>query len=100
MDNLNEVRRVLNKRYGTLFATLADSDTFVFKDAIELGNGYYCIQNDPFNLRNGDILKAFNSPEEILRVLNKIGFKEVSIGHSLNDFFGLKMSYYIVQASF
>ena len=99
-DNLAEVNRILKPKKGSLFATLADSNTFVFRNAESLGEGYYKITDDPFELRNGDILKAHDSAKEIKKVLKSYGFNKVALGHTRSNYFGLKLSYFIVQAKF
>lgn len=93
-DNLIEYHRVI-KPGGILIATLAAAETFIFKDGIDKGDGHIEITNDPFLLRNGDILKCFYSEDEIKNTLSPY-FKEIKIGRSINDYYGLSISYYMV----
>lgn len=95
-DNVLEYSRVI-KKDGILITTLAEKKTFVFRDAIDRGNGEYEITNDPFNLRNGDRLQCFASESEIRSALSE-HFQNIRIGRSYNDYYGMHISYFMVVA--
>ena len=93
-DNVREYLRVL-KPNGCLIATLAESKTFIFKDCIPLENSHVKITNDIFGLRNDYVLKYFSSPEEVKSCFTPF-FKNISIGYSYNDYYGLPISYFMI----
>jgi len=86
-DNLREIARVLCTG-GRFIFSLAKTDSYVLNDAEPLGNGLYRITQDPYNLRNGGIFRAFASRQEILDELG-VYFRDFSLGLCENDFYGI-----------
>lgn len=92
-DNIREYSRVL-KPGGQVIATLASEETFIFKGGIDKGDGHLEITNDIFGMRNGDILKCFYTEDELEQTMRP-WFDEISIGRSLNDYYGLSIGYFM-----
>lgn len=94
-DNLKEYSRVL-KPGGILVVSVGEKDSFIFKNAIDIGDGHFEIVNDTYGLRNGYIMRRFDSAEEIKTVFGKY-FNSFSIGSGRDNFYGHKISlYYII----
>jgi SAM-dependent methyltransferase len=85
-DNLREIARVLRPG-GRFIFSLAKRDTYVLKDAVDLGNGHYRITKDPYGIRNGSIFRAFASRDEIVEQMG-ISFRDFALGLCENDFYG------------
>jgi len=85
-DNLREIARVL-RLGGRLIFSLAKTDTYILKDAEQLGNGHYRITQDPYGLRNGAVFRAFASKSEIVDELG-VYFSDFALGLCENDFYG------------
>ena len=96
-DNMKEYARVL-KPGGVFITTLAEEQTFIFKNAEPVKDGHVIIKNDIYGLRNGYLMKCFYNREEIPQELGA-DFENFSIGSSLNDYFGVPISYYMVVCS-
>jgi ubiquinone/menaquinone biosynthesis C-methylase UbiE len=87
LDNLREYARVL-KKGGVLIASVADLNSFVFRNSERLSDGAMKITSDPYNNRNGYRLFGFSSSEEI-EVYFGTFFKCFSHGHADNDYYGI-----------
>lgn len=74
-----EFARVL-KPAGYLVLSIPKKTCFIYCGSDTLKPGYQIIRNDPFNVRNGQVLRMFESEEEI---------KEEFSGHFENFVFGL-----------
>ncbi|SHN64766.1 class I SAM-dependent methyltransferase [Desulfovibrio litoralis] len=86
-DNMQEYSRVL-KPNGYLVASIAKSDSYIFKNAIRNADGTFTINNDPYGNRNGYRLHAFVNSEEAERMLSSY-FKNFSFGVAQNDYYGI-----------
>ncbi len=94
-DNLKEYSRVL-KPGGVLIVSVGEKSSFIFKNAIDHGDGHFEIVNDTYGLRNGFILRRFDSADEIKNVFGKY-FKDFSVGSGQDNFYGHEISlFYIV----
>ena len=93
-DNLNEYARVL-KPGGYLIASVADRNSYVFKDAVQLEDGAMQITADPYNNRNGYKLRGFDGSQEIEAYFAD-HFENFSIGHAQNDYYGIDERVYWV----
>lgn len=87
LDNLTEYARVL-KTDGFLVASVADRKSYVLKDSVLQENGTSIITMDYYNNRVGYRLHAFNNENEIEEVFSK-NFKNISIGHANNNYYGI-----------
>jgi len=96
-DNVKEFNRVL-KSNGIFIASLPMGDNFIFKDAKNLSNGYFEIVNDPYGIREGTVHKTFEDKDEILKYFSPL-FKNITIGHINDDYFGIKIKMWIVVAT-
>lgn len=80
---------------GYLIATLAHPETFILKDAIPLEDGHYQITDDPYGLRNGDILKVFHTKQEIIDTFSE-DFENICIGMQDEDYYGMHIQLWLV----
>jgi len=96
-NNITEYNRVL-KPGGFIIASLPRSDLFYFKDCEELGDDHVRIVNDPFNIRNGYVLKRFNSEQDIIESFGKY-FTSFSFGQCLDNYYGLQHNLFLVVCS-
>lgn len=97
-DNLKEYCRVLKKN-GILIANFPEiSKNFICKNSINVGDNHIIVQNDIHKLRNGYILRAFESKEEILNIFSPY-FKDICIGYLCEEYYGYILSGYIMVAT-
>lgn len=80
--HISEFSRVL-KPGGKLVISVPTKDSFIFKEAKDLGHGYVEITKDPFNCRNGEVMRCFRDLEDFLAELGPY-FQDFKIG-SIND---------------
>lgn len=92
-DNMKEVARVLRPG-GRLIFSLAKSDTYVLAGATEIDRGHYRIANDPYAIRNGTILRAFASRDEVAKEL-AVYFGDLALGLCENEFYGVSEKVWI-----
>ena len=86
--NLREYHRV-GKKDSLLICSVADSSSYIFKDAVEVRENLFQISSDPYMNRNGSYLTGFKNLEEAIKAFSE--FYEIQhIGRSDNDFFGIK----------
>lgn len=94
-DNLKEYYRLL-KPDGILIVSVGEKSSFIFKDAVDLGNGHYEIVNDTYGLRNGYVLRRFENEDDVTNTFGKY-FDKFSIGSGRDNFYGHEISlFYIV----
>lgn len=93
-ENLKELKRV-TKQGGYVVMTLAHPLTFMLKNSIKLGEGYYQVTDDPYKLRNGDVFRAFSSEEEILKTFSH-SFENICIGMQNEDYYGMHIQLWLV----
>ena len=86
-DNLREYYRVMNPG-AWLVASVASSDSYIFKNAISLEDGSFRIQTDPYSNRDGYRLHAFSKEQDIEEYLSP-WFEHFSFGFGANDFYGV-----------
>jgi SAM-dependent methyltransferase len=93
-DNIDEIARVL-KPGGMFVFSAPMASSYILKDAETLGDGHMRITSDPYRLRNGAILKTFESASEIVPALS-LFFADFAIGSCRNDFWGIEEHVWIV----
>ena len=86
-DNLREITRILRPR-GRFIFSLVKTDSYILKDATPLLAGHYRIVADPYEVRNGSVLRAFASREEVMEELVS-RFADLTLGLCENDFYGV-----------
>lgn len=86
-DNLREISRVM-KPGGFFVFSVPIGTSYIMRDAKDLGDGHMEIARDPYGVRNGYVLKKFDSPEEIETTLSPL-FRDFEIGSCRNDFWGI-----------
>lgn len=99
-DDLGGVRAELArvvKSGGLLVANFPDEENFILANSIRQPDGSLLITSDPYGLRNGSRFMAANNAEEIAALLSP-QFRVMSIGHQNDDFYGIRVSGYLVVA--
>ena len=87
-DNMAEVARVM-KPGGRFVFSAPIGSSYIMRGARDLGDGHMEIANDPYGLRNGCVLKKFDSEDEIEAALAGL-FTDFRIGSCRNDFWGIE----------
>lgn len=87
-DNMQEYTRVL-KPNGFLIASVANTASFIFANAIKQQDGSFLITNDPYNNRVGYRLHGFDSPQGVEEYLQRY-FYNFSIGSAENNYYGIE----------
>lgn len=90
--HVSEFERVL-KPGGYLIASVPMKTCYIYKDS-ETQNGYCTINDDYFNLRNGEVFKIFNDKKEIKNWFNPY-FDNFVFGSVKDDCFGLNFHHYM-----
>lgn len=89
-----ELARVI-RTGGLLIANFPDEENFILANAIRQPDGSLLITSDPYGLRNGSRFMVAKNAEEIIALLSP-HFRVMSTGHQNDDYYGLRVSYYIV----
>jgi SAM-dependent methyltransferase len=93
-DNLREIARVL-KSGGCFVFSAPIGTSYILRGAKDLGDGHMEISNDPYGVRNGYVLKKFDTESEIRNALSP-AFGDFEIGSCRNDFWGIDEHVWIV----
>jgi SAM-dependent methyltransferase len=99
-QNLSECFRKLKKNGKSSFIiSIPCPSSFIF-DKSEIsreqdGIEYRIIRNDPFNIRNGEMLATFNNAAALIRILKQIGFNEVVVGEEFGNWFGFQYDWWV-----
>jgi SAM-dependent methyltransferase len=94
-DNLREIARVM-KDGGSFVFSIPIGTSYIMRGARHLGDGHMEIANDPYGVRNGYVLKKFDSEDEIRAGLSP-AFSDFEIGSCRNDFWGIEEHVWIVR---
>ncbi len=93
-DNVAEIARV--QRSGGRFIFSAPcADSYIMDGAIDLGDGHMQISNDPYGVRNGTIMRRFDSEADIVAAIAP-HFTAARIGSARNDWWGIEERVWIV----
>lgn len=91
---IEEFNRVLKKE-GYMILSIPKKSCFIYKGCKIIREGYALIQNDPFGVRNGEILKIFENEKEIEDHFSKY-FKNFVFGSINDDCFGFDYHWHLV----
>lgn len=91
---VEEYARVLKKN-GYLILSIPKKSCFIYQKSIEVTKGYRKITNDPFKVRNGQILRCFTDENEIKKSFSK-HFKNFIFGSIEDNCFGLNYHWHLV----
>jgi len=86
-DNLREIVRILRPG-GRFIFSLAKSDSYIFDEADQLLEGHYRVAHDPCGVREGTILRAFTTRDEVEETIGR-WFDDLCLGVCENDFYGI-----------
>jgi len=87
-DNAREIARVLRPDGSFIFSAPMPT-SYILREARDLGDGHMEITNDPYGVRNGTVLKTFDSEADIRRSLSG-AFEDFAVGNCRNDFWGIE----------
>lgn len=90
---LSEMARVL-KPGGFFIASIPDAVNAVAQGAARQADGSIVVANDPFGLRNGERWMIARSEDELCGMLRP-RFDNISVGHLMDDYYGLMVSGYV-----
>jgi len=93
VDNLIEYSRVLKPR-GCLIVSLPETNTVVLDGSIEREKGYFEIVNDPWGLRNGYLLRCFDSEQEIKAEFTPY-FDSFAFGLCRDNYYGTQINIHL-----
>ena len=94
LEYLREFARVM-KQGGYFIASIPQKSCFIYDNVKDFTSGYKIILDDPYKIRNGEIMRCFESLEEIIDVYS-IYFKDFHIAEKTDNCFGQKNHHYII----
>ncbi len=92
--HVNEFARVM-KKAGTLVLSIPKKTSFIYKGSEKWKPGYQIIKNDPFKIRNGEVLRMFKDEKEIEKAFAP-HFKDFVFGSIQDDCFGLDYHWHLL----
>lgn len=93
-QNVAEFARVL-KPDGYLVLSIPKKSSFIYRNAQTVIPGYVTITSDPFNIRNGEVLRMFSGEEEIEQTF-ATHFKNFVFGSIQDDCFGYEYHWHLI----
>lgn len=96
-SHFQEIYRVL-KFDGRLIFSIPTEKSYLVANSQILEHEYARVNNDPLNIRNSTIIKFFTRSDQLHEFILSVGFKNIKIGISDNDWWGIRESYWIVSA--
>jgi SAM-dependent methyltransferase len=93
-DNIREISRVLRPGGSFIFSAPIGT-SYIMRGAQDAGDGHMIIANDPYGVRNGYMMKKFDSEDEVRTALES-EFYNFAIGTCRNDFWGVEEHVWIV----
>lgn len=94
--HVEEMSRVV-KKGGYFIVSVPTSKCFIFKDSTESRPGYRTIQDDYFQVRNGEEMRCFTSSEELEKTFSG-DFENFSHAEIDMDWFGLSYNWFVMVA--
>jgi SAM-dependent methyltransferase len=91
---VQEFARVL-KPGGRLVMSIPKKSCFIYHESETLVPGYQIIKKDPFNLRNGEVLRMFENEKDIENVFSTY-FENFIFGSIEDDCFGYDYHWHLV----
>ena len=91
---VEEFARVIKKE-GYLILSIPKKTCFIYHGSEKLKDGYQIIRNDPFNVRNGEILRMFENKDEIKKYFSGY-FKNFIFGSVYDDCFGFDYHWHLI----
>lgn len=91
--HVKEFARILKKE-GYLVLSIPKKTCFIYHGSEKLKDGYHIIRNDPFNIRNGEVLRMFEDEKEIEDTFSKY-FKNFIFASIHDDCFGFDYHWHI-----
>lgn len=91
--HVKEFSKVL-KKDGKLIVSVPMIDNFIFEGSKIIDDKYRIIKNDPFKVRNEEIMRCFKNEEDIIDEFKK-SFKNFVFASSINDHFGIQNNWHI-----
>ena len=95
--HVKEFARVL-KPGGKFVFSIPQKSCFIYRDGKEKSPGYCEITSDPFNLRNGEILRMFSGADEIQKSFSPY-FEDFTFGKVTDDCFGYNYHWHLGVAT-
>ena len=80
---------------GRLVFSAPMKSAYIMRGANDLGDGHMEIVNDPYGIRNGSILKKFDTDREIEMAFES-SFSGFQTGSCRNDFWGIEEDVWLV----
>ena len=96
-SHFQEIYRVM-KFNGRLVFSIPTEKSYLVRNSQILEGEYARIANDPLGIRNSSLIKYFSSSNSLREFLLAFGFKDIRIGLSDNDWWGIRESYWIISA--
>lgn len=93
-DYVKEFARVTRKD-GYLILSIPKKTCFIFRGSDPVKAGYQIIRNDPWGVRNGEVLRMFDDELEIEQAFGKY-FKDFVHGSVEDDCFGYAYHWFLV----
>lgn len=82
---------------GALVLAVPQSSSAIFDGSDAIGGGRFVVRNDPFGVRNGEVMYAFAGPDALERLFCH-AFTSFRFGSSLQDVFGLQHDSWLMVA--
>lgn len=80
---------------GRLVMSIPKQTCFIYRDSEPLRDVYRVIRNDPFNCRNGEVLRVFRDTDEIEAAFSPL-FHDFTFGSIEDDCFGYDYHWHLI----
>lgn len=92
--HVKEMARVLRNQ-GYLIMSIPKKTSFIFKESEKFKDGYCIIKKDPFNVRNGEVLRVFEDCSDIENTFSRY-FENFTFASIHDDCFGYDYHWHLV----